>query len=215
MEQPSEYIPEDGGPDARAVCRQIRRFTRGVFRVDDETWPALFVVDGRDGSVVFPCDAENAGSGVLYAPDDGFDELAILVETEVFTPRFDEVKDRHQAYHGRADGRDWLRGIVDSVKWKGRVFPGAEVVGPNPLRSVEPGLCMTLNSDRDRLAEVTRLLTGFKPESAVCVGVDPLGMDVRARAGVIRVEWPREIESPEQAHAVVGALLADGIGQAD
>ena len=63
-----------------------------------------------------------------------------------------------------------------------------------------------------RLIEATRLLTGVAPEEGICVGVDPLGMDVRTRVGVIRVEWPREIESPEQAHKVVGALLADGLG---
>lgn len=207
--------PDEGVDGVEAVRRQVRRYTEGVLRVGDEIWPTAFVVDGRDGSVVFPCASEDAAGGVLYAPDDGFEEVALLLDAELFTPRFDEVKDRHQAYHGVVEGRCWQRCRVDSAKWRGTVFEGASVVGANPLRAVEPGLCKTLNADRDRLSELTRLLTGVKPKEGVCVGVDPLGMDVRTRVGVIRVEWPREIESPEQAGAVVGALLADGLPRVD
>lgn len=202
------------GPDfAGEARRQVRRYVRGVLRLKDAILPTPFVVDGRDGSIVFPCDHEDAvGTGVvLYVPDDGFDEMGLLLDAEPFPARFDEVKDRHQAYHGSAEALDWVRCRVDSAKWRGGVIPGQELIGANPLRPVEPGLCRVLNEDRDRLAEVTALLTGVRPESGVCVGVDPIGMDVRTRVGVIRVEWPREVEDAEEATAVVGALLRDGL----
>ncbi len=204
-------------PDPRPLAearRQIRRFTEGVLRIAGDVMPASFVIDGQDGSVVFPCDHDEAAGpgGVLYIPHDGFDEMAILLDAEPFEARFDEVKDRHQAYHGSVGCLAWYRARVDSAKWKGKVYEGESLLGPNPLRGEEASLVRTLNADRDRLAEVTRLLTGVRPEQALCVGVDPIGMDVRTRVGVIRVEWPREIESSEQAPGLVGALLADGLG---
>lgn len=193
--------------------RHIRRFVNGVLLVGDRAVPTDFVVDGRDGSVVFPCAEDEFNDAVLAVPDDGFDEMMLLIEARPFEPRFDEVKDRHQAYHGGAGSVDWYTARVDSVKWKGGVIEGPELLGPNPLRGEEAALVRTLNADRGRLIEATRLLTGVAPEEGLCVGVDPLGMDVRTRVGVIRVEWPREIESPEQAYKVVGALLADGLGE--
>ena len=201
-------------PSPAAARRHLRRFTAGVLRAGDDTLPVRFVVDGRDGTLVFPADLEALESVVLYVPDDGFDEMALLLEAELFESAFDEVKDRHQAYHGRARETDWYRARVDSAKWQRAVFEGGDLLDANGLRSHETGLVRTLNADRDRLAEVTRLLTGVRPEESVCVGVDPLGMDVRTRVGVIRVEWPREIEHAEQAPSVVGALLADGLGDA-
>ena len=210
MEPISDDMPT-GAPSQAEARKHIRRFTTGVLRAGDRIHSTAFVIDGRDGSVVFPCGDEDADGCLLSIPDDGFDEMSLLLDAEPFTVRFDEVKDRHQAYHGIADGRWWFRCRVDSAKWKGAVFDGASVLNANMLRSDEPLLCRTLNADNARLAELTRLLTGVKPEQSVCVGVDPIGMDVRTRVGVIRVEWPREIEGPDQAHAVVGALLADGL----
>ena len=205
-------LGQSGPETAGEARRHIRRFSTGVLRVDDRAIPTRFVIDGRDGAVVFPSGDEWDEASVLAIPDDGFDEMALLLETERFEPRFDEGKDRHQAYHGGAGAVEWYRSRVDSVKWKGEVYEGDELLGPNPLRADEPGLVRTLNENCDRLREVTRLLTGVLPEEGVCVGVDPIGMDVRTRVGVIRVEWPREIEGPDQAHKVVGALLADGLG---
>lgn len=192
--------------------RHIRRFVSGVLLAGERAVPTDFVIDGRDGSVVYPCAEDEADGPVLAVPHDGFDEMMLLLDSVVFEPRFDEVKDRHQAYHGDAGSVVWFKARVDSVKWKGAVFDGEALLAENPLRPDEPAIVRTLNADRGRLCEVTRLLTGVKPEQGVCVGVDPIGMDVRTRVGVIRVEWPREIESIEQAHAVVGALLRDGLG---
>jgi hypothetical protein len=205
--EPTEHRP-DTLSDAR---RHLRRFTRGVLRRDDEIVQTRFVFDGRDGAVVFPADLDEITDAVLYVPDDGFDDMALLLDAEPFPASFDEVKDRHQAYHGRCRESDWFRARVDSVKWKGAVFEGDDLVAPNPLRAGEPGLVRTLNADRDRLAEVAHLLTGVRPQEGVCVGVDPLGMDIRTRVGVVRVEWPREIEAPEQAAGVVNALLRDDL----
>ena len=189
--------------------RHVRRFRRGVLRIDDEVCPCAFVIDGRDGRFVVPCDEEltNAGDVVLYVPDDGFEEMALLIDVTPLEGEFDEAKDRHLAYHGRSICSSWFRCRVDSAKWGGEMYEGSVLLGPNPIRGIEPGLCKRLNADRETLARLCELLTRVRPESPLCVGVDHLGMDVRTRVGVIRVEWPGEIEGPEQADGVIGALL--------
>lgn len=189
--------------------RHVRRFRCGVLRVGDSVHPCSFVIDGRDGGIITPMIEDIAGEPdmVLYVPNDGFDEMALLVSAESIETPFDEAKDRHLAYHGRAEGLYWNRCEVDSAKWGGRLYEGASILGSNPLHQIEPALCRRLNTDKEALAEVSELLTRVRPESPLCVGVDHLGMDVRTRVGVMRVEWPTEIKSPDQAEGILDALL--------
>ncbi len=189
--------------------KHIRRFHRGVLRVDGEVAPCAFVIDGADGRIVMPSDEDliEAADLVLYVPDDGFNEMALLINATGEVGPFDEARDRYLAYHGRAEGVGWYRCELDSAKWGGVIYEGADLLGPNILRAIEPGLCKMLNADRDVLARISELLTRVHPENPLCVGVDQLGMDVRTRVGVIRVEWPAEITAPDQAPGVIGALL--------
>lgn len=213
MHEPDPSI-NDPSPEAVDTARRhARRFRKGVLRADDEIIPCAFVIDGEDGRLVMPTDDEiwDAVDLVLYVPDDGFAEMALLIDAERFDEPFAESKDRHLAYHGRAEGLHWVRARVESAKWGGEIFPGDRLLGPNPLRAVEPGLCRRLNEDKAALAEVSELLTRVRPETPLCVGVDHLGMDVRTRVGVIRVEWPREIESEDSAPGVVEALLTGSL----
>ena len=189
--------------------RHVRRFRRGVVRVDGESGPCAFIIDGADGCLVMPNgdDLTEAGDLVVYVPDDGFTEMALLVSATDDVGPFDEARDRYLAYHGRARGVGWFRCRVDSAKWGGVVYSGADLLGPNTLREIEPGLCKMINGDREALARVSELLTRVRPENPLCVGVDQLGMDVRTRVGVIRVEWPAEITGADQARGVIDALL--------
>lgn len=189
--------------------RHARRFRSGVLRVGESVQPCDFIIDGRDGGIVMPLHEDIAGEPdlVLYIPNDGFDEMALLVSAQPIESAFDEAKDRHLAYHGRVEGLHWLRCELDSAKWGGRLYEGASILEPNPLHEIEPGLCKRMNADRAALAEVSELLTRVRPESPLCVGVDHLGMDVRTRVGIIRVEWPAEIKGPDEAEGVVAALL--------
>lgn len=208
--------PSSDGPAPEQVDqarRQVRRFRRGVIRAGETILPAAFVIDNRDGSIVMPVDDEvwESGELVLYVPDDGFAEMALLLDAEPFDVTFDEAMDRYQAYHGRAHAARWAKARLDSAKWAGEIFPGPALLDANPLRAVEPALCKRLNQDKDVLAEVSELLTRVRPVTPVCVGVDHLGMDVRTRIGVMRVEWPSEIEGTEAAQRVIEAILTGSL----
>ena len=212
-QHPTEAQGDPAPERVEQARRHVRRFRRGVVRAGEAICPSAFVIDNRDGSVVMPAEPDfwAIDQLVLYIPDDGFAEMALLLNAEPFEAAFDEALDRHQAYHGRAGSTEWAKARLDSAKWGGDMFPGGALLDANPLRAVEPALCKRLNQDKNALAEVSELLTRVRPETPVCVGVDHLGMDVRTSVGVIRVEWPREIEGPESAPKVIEALLTGAL----
>lgn len=186
-----------------------RRFRRGVMRAGEDKFECAFVIDGRDASIVLPAPEaiDLVDDLVLYVPDDGFNEMALLVSAAPHLEALDESRDRYLAYHGRSEWACWARCRVDSAKWGGVIYEGAALLDPNRLASAEPALCKRLNADRETLATLTAMMTRVRPESPLCVGVDHLGMDVRTKVGIIRVEWPAEIRSVEEAGGVIDALL--------
>lgn len=77
---------------------------------------------------------------------------------------------------------------------------------PNPLRKAEPRLVKLINSDLASLARICRARANLDIADPLCVGVDPFGIDVRARFGIVRVEFDLEAGSPEQAEACIGTM---------
>jgi hypothetical protein len=89
----------------------------------------------------------------------------------------------------------------------------------NALRSAESRLLKLLNAQRSVLPAVCERLAGVNVPDACAVGIDPYGIDVRARFGIVRVEFPREhcdpksgIECPDRATEVVMAILRSAGG---
>jgi len=198
-------------PDAADGRRLIRRFRVGTLVSDGVPLPCRFIIDGRDGRLVMPVPPQtlDADEHVLWLPEEQFNAAQALLDAEELEDEFDEARDRYLAYHGRADRPRWLRARVESVRDGSRVFDGEAIVAPNAARSVEPALCRALNEDRDRLRRLTGRLVGVEPETALAVGVDEDGFDVRAALGVVRVEFPRPARDAEETEATVRGLLTD------
>lgn len=197
-------------PDADAdAARIVRRHTRCVALADRTPFDCRFVVDGQAGELILGAEQAflDAEELVLCLPDDSFEaDATILVHHR--PAEEDRWTDRHMAYHPDTRPPRWARAAIDSVKLRsGAVVPGDQLRLPNPLLDAEPALCKRLNADRDALRELCRLLTGVEPEDPVAVGVDRLGIDVRARFGVIRVELPAPCEDSDEAGRVVEALI--------
>ena len=79
----------------------------------------------------------------------------------------------------------------------------------NVARPVESRLCKLLNENEDRLRTLTARMAGVMPETALAVGVDEDGIDVRVSLGVVRVEFPRRAASPEETEGTVRGLLTE------
>lgn len=196
-------------PTHEHAARTVRRFTRCIARADGRPFDCRYIIDGDSGELVIGLDraALDAEELTLCLPDDTFNaEATLLVHTRDATE--DRWTDRHLAYHPDLRPPALARASVDSAKLRdGNVVCADELALTNPLLPAEPGLCKSLNADRDALRRLCRLMTGTEPEQPVAVGVDRFGIDVRGRFGIIRLDLPAPCDDPGEAERVVAALI--------
>lgn len=209
------------GPDstepASTLLRTLRSHREGVLLISGTATRVRFVLDGATGAVVMPLPATlllapgpEAEDPVLMVAEESEGSLQLLVRLSELGPEREDVFDRWRAYHGSPRFTRWASLAIESGKMGGEVADGAELMRPNPLLAVEPALCKRLNADRAALAAACRKRAGLAPAEPVAVGVDPGGVDVRARFGIVRVEFESEARTPEAAAAAVGSLLQEG-----
>jgi hypothetical protein len=162
------------------------------------------------GSLVFPAEPAlvEADSLTLCLPDEapaGDDELQLMLSAALTDDG--AAADRWRIYHGEPDRLTWVACIIEGARFMGRVVEHDILNTANPLAAIEPALCRTLNADRARLAMVCRLITGVLPESPVAVGVDDLGIDLRARFGIIRLPFREPVPTPDLARDRIASLF--------
>lgn len=196
----------DDRPD---LLRLLRRDRVGVLTCDGTPWDIRFVVDGADGSIVMPLDkrARDAEEFVLWTPDESLASLQMLLSLTPADPP-DAMIDRYAAHHGRPTASAWARASVESARLGGQVADGADLQQPDPLRHAEAALLRTLNAAPARLERLLRARAGGDAPEPVAVAVDPDGIHVRARFGLVRLEFPRRAADPDDARRLVEAMLA-------
>ena len=201
-------FPSD--PDLLAVLASLRSFTTGTVLCDGVPEPARFVHDPRDGRIVLPLDPRlsSCEAIVVCLPDDSFEtSMRVLLHTRRL-PEHDLGEDVYLAYHGEAPSGVVLHGAIDSVKLDdSRVIEGELVMLANPLWSETPSLCKALNASRDRLRDAVNRRTSVEVDSPIAVGVDPFGVDVRARFGVVRVPFDAAVTGPDDARRAIEQML--------
>ncbi len=191
----------------------LRAHTTGTLLVDSTPTEVLYIVDPRAGSLILSVEPDMlAGDDiVLVIPEDRFDapmRASLMLDEE---PE-GEATDRFMAYHSRQPLPMWARGSISFVKVdSGAVVSQERIEAPNPLIDALPGLCRRLNSDPQALRAVCRLLARVEIEEPVAVGIDDLGIDVRARFGVVRVALPARVSSGEEAEEVIAALYGGAL----
>jgi hypothetical protein len=99
---------------------------------------------------------------------------------------------------------------IESVKCVGFVVDGADLNTINTLHADETALCRELNADPARLAAMCLRETRTSVADPVAVGVDPFGIAVRARFGVVRVEFAAEAMDAAAARREIEALASKG-----
>jgi hypothetical protein len=198
-------------PDHSDALRKLRRFRAGTLVYDGVPLARKFVIDGRNGRVVLPAptDAIEAEELILWLPEERFGAMQALLYGEELEAEFDEARDRFLAYHGRADQARWLTCAIESVRDGAEIYDGEALTAANAARPVESRLCKLLNADEDRLRTLTARMAGVMPETALAVGVDEDGIDVRVSLGVVRVEFPRRAATPEETEGTVRGLLTE------
>ena len=173
-----------------------------------------FVIDPGTGELVFPVEQGFAAAPelVLHMPDEVQSTFELAVVPKVIErPEADGTVDRWTAYHGQAGalptqrgGMKWVRAQIDAGKRPrpgdaGEVYSASVLQQPNPLRATEFKLIKKLNGDRPLLASMCRGSTGVEVIDPLCVGIDSFGMDIRARFGILRLEFELEAATADQA----------------
>ena len=191
------------------ATRLLKGHTQGTLLADSAPYDSVrYIVDPRTGSLVLTVEEATLDSEdvVLVIPEDRFD-APMRVSLDLSTAIDEEPCDRFLAYHLHQPCSIWARGKINFAKLEsGEVVGTDELETPNPLIDALAGLCKKLNSDRKALGEVCKLLTKAKVDEPLAVGIDPIGMDVRTKFGVLRVEFPSPVEDATQAEDVIAAL---------
>lgn len=195
-------------PDA--VLRTFRDNREGLLLHDGLALPIRFVIDGRSGRVVFPCPpiVLEADELVLHVPEERDDALQALLSAEPIDPSADAA-DRWSACFGTPRFPRWASCRVESARLGDAVIDGDALHLVNPLLAFEPALCRRVNADPAALTRLCRRLAGVDVPGATCVGVDPGGIDVRARFGIVRLPFPREAGTPAEAESAIRTLFTE------
>lgn len=201
-------------------AREVRRHHEGTLLTGDRAVRVRFIIEGSCGKLVMPVERwvlDNVDAA-LFLPEERRDALQVLVEFDDAEPS-GGAQDRWSAYHGEARERHWGGARITGLRREDEVCEAAEITPTNALRSAESRLLKLLNAQRSVLPAVCERLAGVTVPDACAVGIDPYGIDVRARFGIVRAEFPGEhcahgagIECPDRATEVVLAILRSAGG---
>lgn len=188
--------------------RFARRFYSAIITVDDVIHQRNIVIDPLTGEFVaaLPPSLEDAESVVLHVPDESRGSLQLMAECRTLDANRDASCDRLLIYHGRAEGAKFVAMRPIDVKWALRRLQIENFFLANPLAKEEPRLCRLLNADAGALGALVLKLSGRSTIEPKAVGVDDLGLDVRTRTGVERVEVEVPL-TPESVQPTIEAWM--------
>lgn len=189
--------------------RAFRAERKGVLVYDGLSCHLRFVVDPRTGHVVAPVEPGvfECFEAVLYLPEESEEALQLLLTPESVDGETHPAAYRWRIHHGDPEYAQWAKFHVESGRQGPMVFDGDAFMVASPLEGAEPGLCKLLNADREALREACHRELNVDIECPVCVGVDRDGLHVRARWGLVRLEFVREAFTEDEARAEIEALL--------
>lgn len=195
------------GPEGfdRTGIRALRRYHEATVVCADRSGPIRFVIESATGCVILPADPVLARSDelVLLIPEESACVLQVgLSPTIILRPESEESVDRWAGYHGKFSHNTWVRCEINGAKADTAMFDPEELMLPNTLRTKEFALIKSLNTDQGALTRACRTHGHVDVSDPLAVGVDPFGVDVKARFGIVRLEFPENVEARSAEHAV-------------
>lgn len=184
----------------------MRGHLAGFIRFDGER-VAIKIAPLADGRFVAPVMVAMliAADTVIELPDDGENDLHLMMSLEKFDERADAdgCADRWRTYHGDPADVNWAWITVDAAKFRGYFIDGEVFCAPNALATGEAGVCRAINATQRDLVRAA-IHAQFRTDATdpLVVGVDPLGFDVRRQFGVLRLRAPRGIAICDEGSAL-------------
>ncbi len=197
------------------AVRSLRAAAQGHLLADADTVrPVRWVIDRRQGRLVFPIPRvfDDLTEAQLLIPEEHDPHIAALLAIEITSTPPPAAEIRHEVYHGPPREARWALATIEAIRHHGETFDRDELalIDPliDPLADHEPALCRALNADPARLAELCRHHAGAHVAEPVAVGVDPDGIDIRAKFGIVRLEFPSMVSTLEAAQNAIDQLAA-------
>lgn len=196
--------PTSDSPGTPDALRHLRSHAAGALHFDDLILKRAVALDPSTGDPVTPVPPAvlAAEHVVLHLPEESDDALQLLVHPIELNPDTDAACDRWRIYHGQPRDPRWARLEIQSGRLGPAVFDADDLRRPNPLRDAEPRLCSLLNADQAALSALCVRETRVTPTDPRAVGVDPDGLDIRARFGIIRID----LDPPADAATIESRL---------
>jgi len=176
---------------ADAAWLYLRSNSTATIKFDEHTHDVSYVVN-HEGVLVIPamvamlqpCDI------VMFIPEYCEDCIEMHVSLQEFKEEGEHASlaDRWQVYHGVSPDVQWAMLEIDAARFHEAFIDGEQLKRENPLGEYEPALCRELNEHHvDHVQEICKTQSNVAVPEPVVVGVDPLGIDIRASFGIIRV----------------------------
>ncbi len=179
----------------------LRRNTTATLRFGEHLHDVSYVLC-HDGAMVISVMVAmlQPQDMVMYVPEYAEDCMEMHITLEQFSEEGDggASADRWQVYHGEPPDVQWAKVVIDAARFHELFVDGEGLKRANELANDEPVLCKEANSDRANLIKVCARVSKVEVASPIMVGVDPLGIDIRARFGIVRLEPEMPFDGKEQ-----------------
>ena len=204
-------LPED----ALEALAFLRGHLAGTIRFDGDFVPIKIVI-APDGRLVAPVMVAMIRSVdcTLFMPGEPIDEDDLAIQLQVEIEQFDEsgphgaLADRWRIYHGDPPDVNWATFTIDAGKMQKLFVSGEALQVANALAADEAAICRDVNQDKtDRLCKAAKEASGITLDTAILVGVDLLGFDVRGRFDVVRIPSGRLLADAQDARACLDEIL--------
>jgi len=196
------------------ALQTLRNNAAGELRFDEHQQRVKYVIDPATGKLVLNVMVAmlQAVETVLFIPEERDDAMELLITLEPIEvhSRDEALADRWRIYHGEPPDMHWAICSIDAARHDGFVIDGEGLMQPNPLSRDEPRLCKLFNdAGAERIAAITFKHADRKLEAPVVVGVDALGVNVRARFEIVRIAAPQPWTDSEDARRMIEQWIAD------
>jgi hypothetical protein len=146
-----------------------------------------------------PCDT------IMYVPDYSEDCMEMHVSLRQFSSVGDGglLTDKWNVYHGDSPDVQWAIVDIDAARFHEMFIDGQWLCRENSLIDVEHSICKQINQNKKAIRSICLAKTNVDVTEPVVVGVDPLGLDVRAPFGIVRVPTDSPFTSSQDVLAFV------------
>ncbi len=191
--------------------RHLRGHSCADIRFEEHFRPLSYVFH-EDGRLVAPVMVAmlQAVETVIFVPEAAENSLEVLVTLDEIDEHGPEgaITDRWRIYHGDPPDVRWAQMNIDAGKLEGSVIDGEALTRANPLANEESRICKHMNQDHSSDLRILALhFAHIEIEKPVMLGIDPLGIDIRGRFDVVRINTTEAMQNVETARVVLKGMV--------